>query len=174
MPRSLRLSLRDGTPVLIRPVVPKDKALLKEGLIRLSEHYRYRRFMTPVPDVTEEQLRYLTEIDYRDHMAWAAFDLSRSEELGVGVARYIRHEPDRTKAEVAVPVVDSHLQRGIGTLLLSVLSRSAAENAIRTFVAYVLAANTRTLAIFRDLGATVEPGDGGVMRVEVPAPRRNT
>ncbi|MBI3981871.1 MAG: GNAT family N-acetyltransferase [Gemmatimonadetes bacterium] len=164
--------LRDGTPVLIRPVSAEDKQLLKEGFERLSDVSRQRRCMHGVGELTAEQLVYFTEIDYRDHMAWVAVDLSQPNQPGIGIAHYMLLTGRPRCAEVAVTVVDSHQGRGLGTLLLGVLARSAVENGIETWIAYVLTDNTPMLKLFHDLGApaaTLE--ERGVLRVEIPVPR---
>jgi len=171
-PRTLVTSLWDGTPVLIRPVVPEDARLLREGFERLSDVSRYQRFLHPVKELTTAQLRYFTEIDYRDHMAWVAVDLSQPSRPGVGIARYIRFPHRRNAAEVAVTVVDAHQGTGLGTLLLGMLARSAVENRIDTWVAEVLTENTAMLNLFRDLGAhDARLQEGGVVQVEIPVPR---
>lgn len=169
-PDPIRLELRDGTPILVRPIVPEDKDRLRDGLERLSEHSRYRRFMSVVKELTEPQVAYLTDLDYDNHMAWAAIDLSLPDQPGIGVARYIRRDVDPTQAEVAVTVVDSHQGRGLGTLLLGILSLTAAENGIETYVAHVLAENAPMLRIFAELGGRAE-SDGEMMRVEIPVPK---
>ena len=92
---------------MIRPIVPGDKALLKDEFARLSERSRYLRFMSAINDLSEAQLRYLTEIDYTNHMAWAAVDLRAPGELGIGVARCLRLESQPTVAEVGFAVMDS-------------------------------------------------------------------
>src|SRR5439155_13541866 len=46
--QGVRAALRDGTPVLIRPIRPGDKALLVDGFARLSEESRLRRFLSPM------------------------------------------------------------------------------------------------------------------------------
>lgn len=149
-----RFILRDGSPVLVRPIVPEDKVRLVEGLARLSERSRYYRFMTAVVRLTEQQLHYLTEIDYAGHMAWIALDPTVPGEPLLGVGRYIRIEGEPEVAEAAVAVVDSHQGRGLGTLLLGLLALSAVRNRIHHFRAYVLAENLSMLRIFLDLGAT--------------------
>ncbi|MDH3458820.1 MAG: GNAT family N-acetyltransferase [Gemmatimonadota bacterium] len=169
-PDPIRLELRDGTPILVRPIVPDDRQRLRDGLERLSEHSRYRRFMSVLRELTEPQLAYLTDLDYENHMAWAAIDLSLPDQPGVGVARYIRRDDDATKAEVAVTVVDSHQGRGLGTLLLGVLSQTASENGIETYIAHVLAENAPMLRIFAELGGQAET-DGEITRVEIPVPK---
>lgn len=164
-----RFALRDGTPVLVRAVGPEDKRLLQQGMAQLSDVSRYRRFMSFVTTLSESQLQYLTEIDYVNHMAWGALDLSGRTPRGAGVARYVRTEEDPAKAEVAVTVLDEYQGRGLGTLLLGVLARTAAANGITTFIAYVLHENAPMMRIFYDLGGTAE-SDGDVLRVEVPVP----
>jgi RimJ/RimL family protein N-acetyltransferase len=165
----MTLRLRDGVPVRVRPVVPDDKALLQDAFHRLSPTSRYRRFMSAVKELSARDLERFTEIDYTNHMAWVAIDENAPGHPLLAVARYVRlpHEPET--AEVAVAVVDSHQGRGLGTLLLGVLSRSAAGNGIRRFLAYVLPENAPMTQIFRDLGATVE-FERDVYRVYVPVP----
>jgi acetyltransferase len=94
----------DGTPLLIHAIGPEHKPCLVEGLARLSEESRYRRFAQPLRACSDAQLRYLTEIDYRDHMAWLAADLSAPGVPGVAVARYVRRRDDPRSAEAAVTV----------------------------------------------------------------------
>lgn len=160
--------LRDGTRVVVRPILPEDKTRLRAGLARLSELSRYRRFMSGVHDLSEPQLRYLTEIDYVDHMAWVALDPRQPGLPGLGVARYIRLD-DPAIAEAAVTVIDSHQGRGLGSLLLGLLARSARRHGIHTFRAYVVSDNTPMLKMLFDLGADVRREDG-VLRLDVPVP----
>ena len=156
--------------MLIRPVLPGDKEHLRDGVARLSETSRYRRFFAFVKVLSDDQLQYLTEIDYRDHMAWIAFDMTNAKGLPIGVARYIRLENEPGSAEAAVTVVDTHQGRGVGTLLLAFLCRTAKDNEIDSFVAYVLDDNEPMLRIFRDLGARVDREEPGIVRVTVPVP----
>ncbi len=139
---SYSFTLRDGTPVLVRPIRPEDKALLQQGVAQLSEVSRYRRFMRALTELSDSQLEYLTEIDYVNHMAWGALDLSETPPRGAGAARYIRAEDDPA---------------------------SATQHGIRTFIAYVLHENAPMMRIFFDLGGQAET-DGDVLRVEVPVP----
>ena len=171
------VELRDGTRAIIRPIRPEDRDRLREGLSRLSPESRYLRFHTPVVELTDEQLTYLTEIDYRDHMAWVALDPYEPDEPGMGVARYVRLEEDPTAAEAAITVADRYQGRGLGSVLLGILARSAREQGIHTFRSYVLEENTAMLRIFERLGATqVPPREGevgeGVIRIDLPLPEQ--
>ena len=62
-------TLPDGTPILIRPIEPSDKARLSVALGRLSDATIYRRFLAAKPRLSSAELRYLTEVDGRDHIA---------------------------------------------------------------------------------------------------------
>ena len=79
LPRGLtatptRVRLRDDSEVVVRPIEPGDKGALVSMFERLSEQSRYQRFMTAVGELSESQLRYLTEVDHHDHEALIAFD----------------------------------------------------------------------------------------------------
>ena len=64
--------LPDGAQVLIRPIRPDDKGMLSDGLRRLSPESAQRRFLTPKRSFSRTELRYLTEVDGRDHVALVA------------------------------------------------------------------------------------------------------
>lgn len=164
------LWLRDGTPVLVRPIQPEDAQRLLTGLRRLSPASRYYRFHAAVAELSPEELRRLTEVDQVNHIAWIALDAGVAGEPAVGVARCIRLPGHPDAAEVAVTVVDAYQGRGLGSMLLGVLSQSAAAQGIRTFRAYVLEDNEAMLRIFRDLGATVTRTDPGIYRLDIPVP----
>jgi RimJ/RimL family protein N-acetyltransferase len=165
----MRFQLRNGAEVVVRPILPEDKDRLVAAFERLSEASRYRRFGTAVQHLTDDQLRYLTEIDYDDHMAWVAIDPTEPGEPGLGVARYVRLPDDPQIAEAAVTVVDSHQALGLGSILLGVLGLSAVAHGIRTFRAYVLSENQPIQDVFAGLGAT-SVHEGPMLRVDVPLP----
>lgn len=177
MPRAvLDLELPDGSRVHIRPIRPSDKAALARGLSQLSPHSRYLRFHTPVVELSEAQLAYLTEVDFVDHVAWVALDPYAREDPGMAVARYVRLPDAPRVAEAAVTVADSYQARGVGSLLLGVLARSARERGIDTFRCFVLAENTGMLRIFERLGTTVVTPESDlcsgptVLRVDLTLP----
>jgi GNAT superfamily N-acetyltransferase len=169
LPTADEFALRDGTRIAVRPVLPEDKQRLRDGFARLSAESRYRRFLTALDQLSDEQVRYLTEVDYVDHMAWVALDPSRPDHPGIGVARYVRLPDDPAVAEAAVTVLDDYQGRGVGTILLRLLAGSALEHGIHSFRGYVLAANDPMVEILRGLGATVA-NEGPLLRVDVPIP----
>src|SRR5687767_3588074 len=102
------LTLRDGTTVRIRPIAPEDKALLVAGLQQLSPETIYRRFMSPKTRFTDEELRYLTEVDGHDHIALVAV----TGDTLVAVARCVRVSADT--ADMAIVVGDPWQGLGLG------------------------------------------------------------
>jgi RimJ/RimL family protein N-acetyltransferase len=159
--------LRDGTPVLVRPIRPDDRDRLAAGFRRLSPESRYRRFLTVAESLSDEELRYLTEIDYRNHFAWVAVREDRPEE-GLGVARWVRLREEPDVAEPAITVVDDYQGRGLGTLLLGLLAAAARAGGIERFRAYVLEENEPMRVLLEQLGGRVSHDSPGLLSLEVP------
>jgi GNAT superfamily N-acetyltransferase len=153
----------------VRPIEPGDKARLLEGFERLSEKSRYRRFLAPTPELSESMLRYLTEVDHRDHEALVALEEATGQ--GIGVARYVRQEDRPDVAEAAVTVADDWHRRGAGTLLLELLAARAREEGIERFSALVLASNREMLELLEALGPVrVVDREAGTVEVEALLP----
>jgi hypothetical protein len=109
----VEIRLQDGTPVLIRPIGIDDRELIRKGFDSLSEESRRRPVSRSTSLLTEEELDYLTHLDYWDHFACGAIRADGSDE-GIAVARYIRLPREATMAEAAVTVVDRYQRRGLG------------------------------------------------------------
>jgi protein lysine acetyltransferase len=143
------LPLPDGTRALVRPIAPDDKALIQEGLRRLSPESVQRRFLGHKRALTAAELRYLTEIDGRDHIALVAVDADDPATL-IGVARCVRLE-ERDTAEMAIVVDDRWQGLGLGHVLAEALARAAAAVGVRRFAAVVLADNVPAQRLLGDL-----------------------
>jgi RimJ/RimL family protein N-acetyltransferase len=169
--RPIHVVLRDGTRVVVRPIRPEDRDRLVRGLAELSPQTRYRRFHAHVDHLTDEQLRYLTEVDHKDHIAWVALNEDVPEEPGIGVARCVRLPEEPTVAEAAITVHDAYQGRGVGTLLLGILGRAARDAGIESFRNYVLANNEPMVALLADLGAEhLVPREDGLVAIDLPIP----
>src|SRR2546423_7845767 len=83
------LDLRDGSRVLIRPVMASDKPLFVAGFERFGEDSRYRRFLAPKKALSEPELALFTEIDHHGHEALGAIDVQNGQ--GVWGARLTRY-----------------------------------------------------------------------------------
>ena len=147
-PPAAHVIIDGGLELLLRPLRPDDKRRIAQAFERLSPETRYRRFFAPLPRLSEQDLRYLTEVDHHDHEALAAVNPENG--AIVGVARYVRSD-DPTEAEVAVVVGDPWQGRGVATALLQRLVARAREEGIDHFVALVMSDNTDALELFRHL-----------------------
>ncbi len=163
--RTARIKLRDGTSVLIRPIVPEDAPRLAQGMQELSPHSRYLRFLRPVDRLSSAELRYLTNVDFVNHFAWVAF--TTPDLHGIGVARYALVEPG--VAEAAVVVLDRFQHRGLGGTLLRLLAETALENDIGSFRAWVTPQNAVVLRTLDEWGLERRL-DEGIVIVDVPLP----
>jgi GNAT superfamily N-acetyltransferase len=163
------ITLRDGARVRIRQGHRSDRGLLLRGFERLSRESRYRRFLAPMPELSEEAVRYLTEIDHHDHEAIIGLDEETGE--GIGVARYVRDPKRPDTAELAVTVIDDWQARGVGTLLVEVLSARAREEGITTFTALMLAENDDMMDMLSHLGPVrIVDQEAGTIEIEMPIP----
>ncbi len=162
--REEKVTLRDGSAVLIRPVEPEDKELFVAGWEQFGEESRYRRFMGAKGSLSAGDLAYFTEIDHVGHEAIGARDAETGE--GVGVARYVRLPSQPEVAEAAVAVVDEWQRRGVGGELLRRLTERARENGVARFHASLFATNRAMITLFEDLGE-LEVSDAGDGRIEI-------
>jgi RimJ/RimL family protein N-acetyltransferase len=144
----IRVVVAGQLELLLRPVRPGDKRLLAQAFERLSPESRYRRFFAPLEKLSDQDLRYLTEVDHRDHEAIVAVNPENG--AIVGVARYVRSDLP-TEAEVAVVTGDPWQGRGVATALLKRLVGRAREEGIDHFVALVMSDNSEVLDLFRNL-----------------------
>lgn len=162
-----RLTLDDGCCVLVRPVLPQDAALQQEFVRDLSPTSRYRRFHGPLRELSAETLDYLTQVDYRSHLALLAetFD-ARGEEVQVAEVRYVRRRAGEEGfeagiADFAIAVADEWQGRGLGTRMLNALVESAREGGVRRLEGSVLADNEAMRGLLRARGWRVrrDPAD---------------
>ena len=161
--------LRDGSRVRIRQIRASDEAQLLSGFKQLSSESRYRRFLAPAPELTQSVVHYLVDVDHQDHEAMVALDTQGKQ--GLGIARYVRDVERPDTAELAVTVIDAWQGRGLGTLLLDVISARARQEGIRTFTALMLAENREMFELLEALGPVrIVDRSAGTVEVAVPIP----
>lgn len=162
-------ALSGGGLVRIRPVTADDAAALRDAWKRLSPMSRHRRFFGSVTALTDEMVRYLTDVDGKNHIALAAVidspDLKT--ETGVGIARCIRLKDEPEVAEAAVTVVDDMQGKGVGRLLLQELAKAACAVGIRRFRGEGLADNAPLRSLLSDLGIAPHRTDEGTFVFDV-------
>ncbi|MEU6742984.1 bifunctional acetate--CoA ligase family protein/GNAT family N-acetyltransferase [Streptosporangium sandarakinum] len=142
--------LSDGGTAHVRPIHPADADLLRAFYSRLSAESIYFRFFGPRPRLSDREIAWFTNVDYTDRVALIA---TIGTEM-VAVIRYDRIDP--AEAEVAFLVEDAHQGRGVASVLLEHLAATARERGISRFVADVLPANQKMMAVLKQAGYTAQ------------------
>ncbi len=147
--------LSDGEVAWVRRLDPGDVVAVLALHARLSGRDRYFWFFGLGTARLGRLAMELAQDSGVGHTAVGCFVHNRL----VGVARY-EVQSDPAEAEFAL-VVDSRTRTyGVATLLLEQLVVSAGREGVRSFVADVLAQNSRMLGVFAALGLPYHLGRG--------------
>ena len=158
-------TLRDGGLVHLRAIAPNDRDRLAAHFHSLSEESVYHRFFGLKHRLSAQELEYLTQLDFVNHVGLVATFYHDGSEQFIGVARYIRSDDPR-HAEVAFAVSDAHQGRGVATLLLNHLGGIARAAGIEKFEAIVMSDNSKMLEVFDHSGFVISrTSDSGTVRV---------
>jgi GNAT superfamily N-acetyltransferase len=144
-------TMLDGGAIRIRAIRGDDQERLHAHFRGLSEKSVYFRFMGIRRDLSPDDLKRLTELDFKSHVGLAATITEDGRERFIGVGRYICGA-DPTRAEVAFAILDEFQGRGIATLLLEHLRLIADANGVAEFEADVLGENRQMLEVFAHSG----------------------
>jgi acetyltransferase len=149
-----RIALREGTPVLVRPIRPEDEALYGPFFAKVTEHDLRLRFFAPVKDFGHRFVARFTQLDYARAMAFIAIEEQSGEMLGV--AR-LHANADYDTAEYAILVRSDLKGRGLGWLLMQTIIDYARAEGLKIVEGQVLRENATMLNMCRDLGFKISP-----------------
>ncbi|HEY9565799.1 MAG TPA: GNAT family N-acetyltransferase [Nocardioides sp.] len=153
--------LLDGSTAHVRPIRPEDDQLLVDFYSRVSEESKYYRFFSPMPTLSERDVKRFTNVDHHDRVAFVVILADRM----IAVGRYDVIKPG--EAEVAFLVEDQHHGRGLAQILLENLAQAGRELGVEKFTAEVLPDNRRMITTFKDAGYHVAGGfEDGVMSLQ--------
>jgi GNAT superfamily N-acetyltransferase len=139
-----QITLRDGSLVHLRPILPDDASRLQEFHRRLSSDTAYHRFFTIVKQLPPDWARVLVTVDYHRRLALVGEARTSTGPELIAVGRYDEID-EKDTVEVAFVVQDSWQNRGLGTILFDEILRAATARSYRRFRAYVIADNRRML-----------------------------
>jgi ribosomal protein S18 acetylase RimI-like enzyme len=149
------------------PITPSDRDRLRRGFEEASPDAIYRRFLTPVGHLTDDQLEYLTNVDFVDHVAFGVETVPDGH--GIAIGRWVRLRDDPASAEVAVAVLDPYQRLGLATELLKLLAASARERGVEFLRAEVLADNDPVRGLLEKIGRVEIVPQGNVLQVSARA-----
>jgi acetyltransferase len=147
-------TLRDGTPILIRPIRPEDEPLYESFFAAVTKQDLRLRFFAPVKEFSHTYIARFTQIDYARAMAFVAIEESSGKLLGV-----VRLHADANydAAEYAILVRSDFKGRGLGWLLMRLIIEYARAEGLKVIEGQVLSENTAMLAMCRELGFDISP-----------------
>lgn len=167
-PETFNTTLPSGLAVQVGVVTPADAPRFSAGYAQLSEQSRRMRFFGQISSLSSKQIEFLTRPDGKNHIAYAALDLSQLQAPGIGVVRAIRLDADSKIAEVALTILDAYQHRGAGLLLHAAVHVHAASVGIEQFLYDVSPENTRFIEHLLALGAIRISQDHDIVRLRLP------
>lgn len=114
----------DGDVFFIRPILPADAPRLQQMFAELSPESIYRRFFTVRKDLSDNEARDLTTVDYQNDFAYVVSPINEPEHL-MGVARFARTDERPQSVEMATIIADAYQGRGVGRHLFRTLAETA-------------------------------------------------
>jgi RimJ/RimL family protein N-acetyltransferase len=161
---TVKEALKDGTAVTIRAIRPEDGNSVLEAFKGMDKDSVYRRFFSPKKELTERELKQLTDIDFSKVVALVVTRATSSGEVLIGGGRYAL-EGDGS-AELAFMTDGGHRGLGVASLILTHLATIARGAGVTRFEAEVLAENQPMLGVFRRSGLPMRlKRDGGIFHV---------
>lgn len=149
-------TLRDGTPVTIRPIRPEDEPLMLKFNQTLSDdtiYYRYLNMRGLAARTSHTQLTRVCFVDYDREIVLVADHCNPAtgehEITGVGQISKIQ---GTNEAELALLIADAFQGKGLGEMLTRTLLKTAALENVAWVVGDVHPANRRMLDLCRKLG----------------------
>jgi GNAT superfamily N-acetyltransferase len=135
--------------ITVRAVRRDDKERIVEAFRALGPRSIYLRFFRCKRDLSDEELRRVTECDGTSEAVLVATVGSGDRETIVGLGNYVR---SGAAADIAFAVAEDFRGRGIASRLLRQLVEIARISGILRFEGDVLAGNAPMLAVLRNSG----------------------
>ncbi len=145
------VTLRDGTPIYLRPIRPADAPELMDMIAKSNLEDLRMRFFTAMKQLPPTLAARLTQIDYDREMAFVAHALNGERDGLWGVGR-LHADPDRQHAEYAVMTRSDIAGRGLGLRLMQEIIAHGRRTGVSEIFGEVLAENERMLTMCERLG----------------------
>ncbi|MBP1747532.1 MAG: Acetyl-CoA synthetase / acetyltransferase family protein [Deltaproteobacteria bacterium] len=162
----MQWKLRDGRPVLIRPIRAEDEPLLKEMMPGLSEETLRVRFFVAPAVIDHMMLMKFCNVDYDREIAMVVELTEDGQRKIIGGGRLVV-EPDTQSGQFALLVSDNFQKHGIGEKMLDVVIGIAQDKALREIYGIVLSENSKMLGLAAKMGFKAQRLPDGITRVSL-------
>lgn len=156
--------LKDGTPVILRPIKPEDEPLWLDMLSSCSKESIYSRFRYDFFFDSHEIATQFCFIDYDREIGIVAEVEFEGKKKLIGVGRIIS-DPDVETTEYAVLVTDDWQNKDLGYILTEYCVEIARKAKIKRVVAETTRDNMPMVTLFRKLGFKIIFNDDGSVSV---------
>ncbi|MCD6470832.1 GNAT family N-acetyltransferase [Candidatus Bathyarchaeota archaeon] len=145
------VTLKDGSRVLLRPIMPSDVTLKQHFFYALSKESIKRRYLGSLNLMPLRRIWPYVVVDYVNEMSIVGTIMENENETIIAMGSYSRI-PNTETAEVSLVVRDDWQNKGLGTILFNYLAEIARKRGIKSFTAWILLENTRMMHILRKSG----------------------
>jgi acetyltransferase len=157
-------TLKNGTPVVLRPIRPEDEPLLvkfHEGLSDRSVYFRYMEALKLTKRIAHERLSRMCFINYDREMAFVAERTADDGALPeiLGVARMIK-EHATNDAEFSMIISDQWQNQGLGAQFLKKLIQVAKDEKLDNLHSEIVSENEHMKRLCGNLGFSMRPSEG--------------
>ncbi len=150
--------MRDGTSIILRPIMPEDEILIHALFKSFSEETMRFRFFQVIKEMSHEMLIRYCNIDYNREIAIVAEKEMNEERKIIGVARIIV-QPDRRRGEFAVAVGDEWQGQGLGSKLVDSVIEIGKELGLESIYGDILSKNVKMFKLCTSKGFKMESVD---------------
>jgi len=161
-----KITLKDSTEVLLRPIKPEDEYLWLDMFKSFSQEtirYRFFRIIKETPH--EVRTRYCN-IDYDRDVGIVAEVEEGGKKRFLGVTRIIIDPNNNHEAEFALVVSDKWHRQGLGSALLDFTFEIANDKDLKKIYGLVLKDNMPMISLCKEKGFKFSDGDPGEYKIE--------
>lgn len=158
-----KVTLKDGTEVVFRPIKPEDEPLWMALLASCSKETIYSRFRYSFHWNSHEVATRFCYIDYDREIAIVAEIEEKGERKLLGVGRLIA-DPEHETVEYAVLITDAWQKKELGSMLTDYCMEIARKWKLKKIVAQTTADNRPMISVFEKRGfkIVIDPTDSTV------------
>ena len=155
-------AMKDGTPVIFRPIKPEDEPMWHELVAGCSTETIRFRFNYLFKQTTHEMATRYCFTDYDRELGIVAEVEEEGQRKLIGVGRLVA-DVNHEMAEYGVIVMDRWQGHGLGGLLTDYCLEVAKQWGVKRIIAETSQNNFRALATFRNRGFELDDREEGIV-----------
>lgn len=161
-----KVTLKNGTEVLLRPIKPEDEPLWQEMFDSFSEETVRYRFFRVIKDTPHKMRTRYCNIDYNREIGIVAEIEEEGKKRLIGVTRIIAEPGREDLAEFALVVSDKWQRRGLGAEFIKYTLEISKDKGFKKIHGPVLKNNIPMIELCKEHNFKFKEGDPGEYRVE--------